>query len=193
MPRGAAAALTAVAGLCLVLSAGRAHASRASLDGRGLPRLLAVDETMIVEFPGSAARFGRRVLLDAAGTGPADAFGMVLLGSSWRYGYLVDQDLHNLFLASPGGFGAVVGFRNDDFERRQRASGVSSRDRRWDRTFRVGLGWSAASPERMTGVGAAFSYRDAGDVDAAGSAPRMDWESGETSSPKRTATPGPAS
>ena len=116
-----------------MLFAPAATASRAEIDGRGLPRLLAVDPSTLLLFPGSAAQFGRTALVDysegssspidfsefyylaslpplvAPVTSGSERFAMALTGKHLAFGYVLDGPTHNLVLSHEAGWGASLG------------------------------------------------------------------------------------
>ncbi len=177
--RLAAAALTAL----VLLPAGPvapARASRSALDGRSLPRLLAVDDSNLRTFPGSGTWFEPRMDLEYAQNGyttfvsgsiagistsnPANAFVMALGGAGTRVGYILDGRSHNLLVSFPGGWGLTAGFQ-DRFERFQDENlnvlGDAYRyetgdEENWERDFRLGGGWShRAASGRAVQIGIA--------------------------------------
>ena len=117
-----------------------ALASRAELDGRGFPYLLAIDPSNVVIFPGSAAFFGRSALVDyypyTASDSPSydyylqpDALRYVgplvdpvksapqrfilgLTGKELAFGYAMDGRSHNLILSHASGWGISVGIED---------------------------------------------------------------------------------
>ena len=123
-------------------------ASRAELDGRGLPRLLALDSSNILLFPGSAAQFGRSALIDlstytyspiifvdyvsdetvaslvAPITTTSDRFIMGLTGKKLVFGYVLDGATHNLVLSHRSGWGASLGI-SDMYSEIERARDVT--------------------------------------------------------------------
>jgi len=126
-------------------------ASRAALDGRGLPYLLAIDPSNAVIFPGSAALFGRSALLDYTpyvGSDPIydyylrpeavryvgplvdpvranpQRFILGLTGKTLAFGYAMDGRSHNLILSHHSGWGISVGIEDkyDNLESYERSS-----------------------------------------------------------------------
>ena len=130
-----------VLGSLLALLPVSAFASRAELDGRGLPYLLSVDPSTVVMFPGSAARFGGSALLDYSPyttsepsiydyiylrpealryAGPLvdpvksspQRFILGLTGKSLAAGYAMDGKSHNLILSHASGWGISLGIED---------------------------------------------------------------------------------
>ena len=122
-------------------------ASRAELDGRGLPRLLALDSSNILLFPGSAAQFGRSALIDLSSysyspiyidylsnetvaalvapiTTTSDRLIMGLTGRTLVFGYVLDGATHNLVLSHRSGWGASLGI-SDVYSETERARDIS--------------------------------------------------------------------
>jgi hypothetical protein len=138
------------------LAATPASASPAALDGRGLPRLLAVDESNLGRFPGSAVWFTPRLLLDSGGTVlvqtgnyfhyESDDLNLALAGGSWRGGILMEGDRRNVLVGAPGGWGLVLGYQ-ETYTRQENSAGSEESLNRWrerDRelSVRAGLGRS---------------------------------------------------
>jgi hypothetical protein len=71
---------------------------------------------------------------------------LALGGRTVRFGYLNDDDRHNLVVGGPGGWGAVLGFK-DDYDRQKRYSYYDEDDywrediESWERSLRLALGW----------------------------------------------------
>lgn len=128
-----------------------AFASRAELDGRGLPRLLALDSSSILLFPGSAAQFGRSALVDISSysyspiyvdyvsnetvtalvapiTTTSDRLIMGLTGRDLVFGYVLDGATHNLVLSHRSGWGASLGI-SDVYSESERARDITFRTR----------------------------------------------------------------
>jgi hypothetical protein len=79
--------------LCVVFAAAPVMASRAEIDGRGLPRRLALDETLLRLFPGSARLFVPQISLDyisdpSSFSQPSvsDRFAMAMIGEKTKLG-----------------------------------------------------------------------------------------------------------
>jgi hypothetical protein len=137
----------AIAVVLMMLPPTSALASRAALDGRGLPRFLALDPSNDVSFPGSAARFDPQLLLDYPG------FGLGMMGRTLRFGYVLDGGSHNLILAHPSGWGMALGI-SDQYDETQRSDYrnedqgpliTNTYDKSSRRDVRLNLGWSALS------------------------------------------------
>ncbi len=135
----------------VLLAAAPARASRAALESRALPGGLASDASVLFLYPALAGMNGSEVLLD-------DDLALVLMGESFRYGYLVDGKTHNLIVSGPSRWGMTLGFRDgyssseDDrvyFHRGATGTGLevnsenANRSENAERAFRLGLGWRA--------------------------------------------------
>jgi hypothetical protein len=102
-----------------------------------LPHSLALDASNALAYPGSLGAMEPQILLD-------DDLVLGLAGRSLRLGYLDDRGTHALVMASPAGWGMLLGFR-DRYSGTQHfeESGEGARTseiRDWQRTFLVGLG-----------------------------------------------------
>jgi hypothetical protein len=120
-----------------------ARASRAELDGRGLPHLLAIDPSNILLFPGSARLFSDNALLDYTGysfhmfdyydywryapppsfsslvqpvSRTSENFALALAGKKFVFGYVLDGLTHNLVIAHRSGWGASLGISDQYHE-----------------------------------------------------------------------------
>ncbi len=132
----------------------RAAASRAEIDGYGLPRLLKVDVSSLYYFPGTIGRASSRIQLDTGSgarlsdPGPnevsGDAFAIAMLGEGFKYGYFLDGNSHNLVIGQ-GAWGLTLGFldfyteREIDTESQAQLSAESFRLSQ--RTLRMAFGW----------------------------------------------------
>ena len=115
------------------------QASRAELDGRGFPYLLAIDPSNVVLFPGSATMFSQSALVDyypyTSSDSPTDIyylpdalryvgpfvdpvkavpqrFVLGLTGKHLTFGYVMDGKSHNLILSHASGLGLSVGIED---------------------------------------------------------------------------------
>lgn len=167
-----AAALVLV--LCLPATA---LASRASLEGRSLPRLLSEDVSLLRFLPGVMSGLDRFFLVDvAAGSssdlviGPtegSDDLAAVLLGDRTRFGYVLDGSTHNLVVSGRAGWGLVLGVSDGFTKHREETadtSGARYQLRETElsrRVARLGAGWTFhAGGERRVSVGAGLTYLD---------------------------------
>jgi hypothetical protein len=164
--------LLAAAGLLLLGGAAppAAMASRAEVDGRGLPRLLAPDLTLVRTLPASASPLDPQGLVDYD-TG--DAFVLAMGGHRLRYAYFVDGDSHNLLLAFPSGWGFTAGYsetyteteRHQYYETSNLASEEFTKTEDQERQFRLGLGWrreGVSGRVLEVGIGGFYVDRDNG-------------------------------
>ncbi len=136
--------LCLIAFVAALAGAPAAEASRAAEDSRGLPRLLEADATDVLYFPAVVSDLAPQVLVDAyAGSGD---YGLALGGRRVRYGYVNDDDRHNLVVGGPGGWGAILGFkdayeRQENFYRYDEDSFHRDDNENWERSLRLALGW----------------------------------------------------
>lgn len=169
----------------MILSADAAFASRAELDGRGLPRFLADDPTILSVFPGGAGDVPSQMLIDFVYGSydpyyeayenpepfePREAntrFAVALFGRSVKFGYLLDGSTHNIVLGMPRGFGFTLGFadRYDESESFRRSEYSDHIEERYEyrktseTQIRASLGWKGRLGERRTlSLAAAGSY-----------------------------------
>lgn len=159
----AAVLLGLLGGVC----ASPARASRAEVDGRGLPRLLAVDPTLARVLPASVGILDPQALFDYS-TG--DPFVMAVGGRAVRYAYFVDDDSHNLLVAFPSGWGFTAGysevyseseFHNLIILSSGYASEEFSKTQNERRELRLGLGWRhPGASGRVLEIGLGASYLD---------------------------------
>jgi len=165
----------------VILSAAAAFASRAELDGRGLPRFLADDPTNLPVFPGGAAGLPSQMLVDFIyGPGydypepfesrdPSDRLAVALFGRHVKLGYVLDGPTHHLVLGMPRGFGFILGFsdRHDEDEDYTKTEWNGQIEESFDYTktsetqIRASLGWSGRLGDRRTlSIALAGSYLD---------------------------------
>jgi hypothetical protein len=167
----------------LVLLVGPAEfclGSRAELDGRALPRFLAVDPTLLRLLPGSVSRLGSMVLADIARSGydpitgepvGGDDFALGLAGKGLRFGYFLDQDSHNLIVGGGGGWGITLGFTDTHVKRETREQRVSelygdyeslTEIKQTRAEVRLGAGWQGITGGgRVHEIGVGGRYIDA--------------------------------
>jgi len=144
-----------------------ADASRAELEARALPPLLAVDPTNVLVLPASLGGLPRQVELDYTfGTG---RFAMGMAGRSPRVAYVLDGKSHNLYVGG-GSWGMVLGIQdsydsresgdlslNPDYPYARQEEGTLSR-----RTVRLGVGWQHDfGGDRVFQLGLGGSWIDA--------------------------------
>jgi len=134
---------TVLFAVLVAIHAAPAHASRAALDGRGLPHLLAVDPSNVLLFPGSAFLFSGNAVVDYTGysfhmfdyydywryipppansslvppvSSTSENFAMALAGKKFAFGYVLDGLSHNLVIAHRSGWGASFGISDQYHE-----------------------------------------------------------------------------
>ncbi len=141
-----AAGAVLMVGVLTAAGAGLAEASRASLNGRYLPPGLALDPSNLATYPGSQGVFARGLLFDHL-RGFGDEFALVQGGGGVRLGYALDANTHNVFVASPSGWGVTLSFTDHytkseilstDSDTTPSTSGGSGEVS--ERTFRLGVG-----------------------------------------------------
>jgi hypothetical protein len=102
-----------------------------------LPHSLALDPSNALTYPGSLGAMEPQILID-------DDLVLGLAGRSMRFGYLDDTSTHALVMASPGGWGMLLGFRDrysgTQYFEESGGGARTSETRDWQRTFLVGLG-----------------------------------------------------
>jgi hypothetical protein len=110
-----------------------AGASRAELEGRGLPPLLSSDPSLVRFFPDLAGVSGPLLLVDYSADRittvshsissrqitESNRFVFALAGKRTRIGYALDGLTHNLVVAFPSGWGVVLGV-SDNYWKEQR-------------------------------------------------------------------------
>jgi hypothetical protein len=157
-----------------------ASATRAELSARSLPPLMALDESNLRIFPGTASDLQPLVLADIYPGASANSSGLILMGGDTKWGYVLDGREHNLLFGNTH-FGVIAGITEDSQKREIEYDENSESDfifRRWDRRFRVGVGLTAKAPERTTSFGLGAARREQGfryeSPDIEGELPRLE-------------------
>lgn len=164
--RFAGAGAAALVPLLVLASPG--FASRAELDARSLPRLLALDPTNVVLLPASLGGMPRQAELDYT-TSAADRFAMGMAGSGTRFAYVLNGESHNLYLGGAH-WGAILGFQDSYYSEEElrvySVPGVYNSDasagKQSRRTVRLGIGWQHDwGSDRVLQIGVGGSWIDA--------------------------------
>jgi hypothetical protein len=117
----------------ILAQAPTAGASRAELEGRALPPLLALDPSLVRFFPDLAGASGPMLTVDyspdrtstvwtvlgSRQVTESDRFVLALAGNRTRFGYALDGLTHNLVVAFPSGWGAVLGVSDNYWKEQQ--------------------------------------------------------------------------
>lgn len=163
-----------------------AFASRASQEGRVLPRLLSEDVSLVRFLPSVLSGQDRFFLVDVSNTSAyslsnvrygrlptptlgfqegSDDLAAVILGGRTRFGYVLDGSTHNLVVAG-GGWGLILGV-SDGYQRNLEESADTSRaisslneTELSRRLVRLGGGWTFAPGGRRVSVGLGVTYLD---------------------------------
>lgn len=154
-----------------------AFASRASQEGRALPRLLSEDVSLARFLPGVLSGQDRFFLVDVGGNATPwlapglasgnDDLAMALVGDRVRFGYILDGSTHNLVLTGRAGWGVVLGVTDGFKDSRDEAADTSitfSAEAKTEvsrRVVRLGAGWTFGSGTGRTfSVGTGVTYLD---------------------------------